>query len=45
MALNKTSSAARAALTLQKNGVDARALVGGYNKWVAEVGRVEKGKK
>ena len=35
-------TSARAALTLQKKGIDARALIGGYQKWVQVEGRVER---
>jgi rhodanese-related sulfurtransferase len=36
-------SSARAALLLQKKGVDARALVGGYHKWLEVEARAERG--
>jgi len=29
---------------LQQKGLDARALVGGYTRWLNEGGRVERGK-
>ena len=35
-------TSARAALILQEQGLDARALVGGYHKWLEVVGRAEK---
>ena len=37
-------SAALAAITLRKAGLDARALIGGYEKWRDEGGKVETGK-
>ena len=36
-------SSARAASLLQKKGVDARALVGGYHKWLEVEARAERG--
>jgi rhodanese-related sulfurtransferase len=36
-------TSAMAAQTLQKHGLDARALIGGYNKWLDEKGKVERG--
>jgi len=36
-------SSAMAAQTLQKHGLDARALIGGYLKWLDEKGNVERG--
>jgi len=37
-------SAARGARTLQKEGLDARALIGGYHRWLDEGLKVETGK-
>lgn len=28
---------------LQKQGIDAHALIGGWNKWLEEKGKVERG--
>ena len=35
-------TSARAALTLQKKGIQSRALVGGYHKWLQVEGRAER---
>ena len=35
-------TSARAALTLQKKGLDARALIGGYHLWLEKEGRAER---
>jgi rhodanese-related sulfurtransferase len=35
-------TSARAAQTLRKHGVDARALVGGYHKWLQVEGRAKR---
>jgi rhodanese-related sulfurtransferase len=37
-------SAARGARTLQKEGLDARALIGGYHRWLDEGLKIETGK-
>ena len=36
-------TSAMAAQALQKHGLDARALIGGYNRWLDEKGTVERG--
>ena len=38
-------TSAMAAQALQKHGLDARALIGGYNRWLEEKGPVERGAK